>query len=134
MKNSIFYRNGKYLGFLPFKWKIGLLFALFERFLVKIWAISKVKRSEWKSNLAYARAMNPEVLNIQRFWSDHFAIWSLSITNVFFLNFNPVFQVPGFVAFQSTTPTFLIKIKFVCHFLFLKFFRVNFGRPRNLKA
>ena len=32
--------------FSPSKWKIGLLFALFEHFLVKIWARSKVKGSK----------------------------------------------------------------------------------------
>ena len=67
------------------KWKIGLLFALFESFLVKIWTRSKIKGSEWKSALAYARTMNPKVLNIQRFWSHHFPSVAFQSQMCFFL-------------------------------------------------
>ena len=89
-------------------------FALFERFLVKIWARPKVKESESKSNLAYAEAMNPEVLNMQRFWSHHFPIWSLSITNIYIyiFNFHPHFQVSSFVAFAEYYVRILDKNKF----------------------
>ena len=82
-KNSaIELSRNQVLSLLHFKWKIELLFGLFERFLVKIWAGSKVKGSEWKSNLVHVGAMYPKVLNMQRFWSHHFPIWSFSITNV----------------------------------------------------
>ena len=47
------YANGKTVSPLSFKWKIGLLYALFESLLGKIWAWSKVRGSESKSNLAY---------------------------------------------------------------------------------
>ena len=46
------YANGKTVSPLPFKWKIGLLFTLFECLLKKIWAWSKIRGSESKSNLA----------------------------------------------------------------------------------
>ena len=49
----------------PFQWKIGLHFALFESFFVKIRAWSKVIGSESKSNLAYAGATISGVLNMQ---------------------------------------------------------------------
>ena len=78
------------------------------------WAFfsSKVKGSEWKSTLAYARAMNPEVLDIQRFWSHHFASVTFQ-SQMFFFYFNPDFQVSSFVAFLCTTHTFLIKISLI---------------------
>ena len=72
------------VSLVPFKWKIGLLFARFERFLVNIWVRSKVKRSEWNSNLGYTGAISSEVLNMQRFSFHNFPIWRFLITNVFF--------------------------------------------------
>ena len=48
--------NPNPVALLPFKWKIGLLFALFKRFLVKKGAWSHFKGPESKSNLAYAGA------------------------------------------------------------------------------
>ena len=54
--------NPNPVALLPFKWKIGLLFALFERFLVKKGAWSPFKGPESKSNLAYAGAI---ILGIQ---------------------------------------------------------------------
>ena len=58
----------------PFKWKIGLLFALFEGFSVKIRAWSKAIGSESKSNLAYAGATISGVLNMQRALSHHLLV------------------------------------------------------------
>ena len=55
------YANGKTISPLPFKWKMGLLFALFERLVGKIWVWSKVRGLESKSNPAYAGARNPGV-------------------------------------------------------------------------
>ena len=54
--------NPNPVALLPFKWKIGLLFALFERFWVKKGAWSPFKGPESKSNLAYAGAT---ILGIQ---------------------------------------------------------------------
>ena len=56
--------NPNPVALLPFKWKIGLLFALFERFLVKKGAWSHFRGPESKSNLAYAGATILGVLNM----------------------------------------------------------------------
>ena len=78
----------------PFKWKIGLLFALFESFSVKIRAWSKVKGSEPKSNLAYAGATISGVLNMQRVLSHHLLVLRiLESKDVFLKKFKPSFQV-----------------------------------------
>ena len=81
----------------------------FWAFLVKIWGRSKVKGSEWKPNMAYARAMNLEYAKILVPPLTHLKPFG---HKCFFFNFNPVFQVSSFFAFLSTTPTFLIKNKF----------------------
>ena len=52
------------IAIFPFKWKIGLLFAIFERFLVKKGAWSRFKGPESKSNLAYAGATIPGIQNM----------------------------------------------------------------------
>ena len=52
------------IAILPFKWKIGLLFAFFERFLVKKGVWSRFKEPESKSNLAYAGATIPGIQNM----------------------------------------------------------------------
>ena len=78
----------------PFKWKIGLLFALFENFSVKIRAWSKVKGSESKSNLAYAAATISGVLNMQRVLSYHLLVLRiLESKDVFLKKFKPRFHV-----------------------------------------
>ena len=53
--------NPNTVALLPFKWKVGLLFALFEHFFVKIRVWSKVKGSESKSNQPYAGATIPGI-------------------------------------------------------------------------
>ena len=85
--------NPNPVALLPFKRKIRLLFGPFERFLVKKRAWSKIKGSESKSNLAYAGATIPGVLNMQRVRSHHMPVLSLSVLKVVFLNFKPLFQV-----------------------------------------
>ena len=78
----------------PFKWKIGLLFALFEGFSVKIRAWSKAIGSESKSNLAYAGATISGVLNMQRVLSHHLLVLRILETkDVFLKKFKPSFQV-----------------------------------------
>ena len=56
--------NPDSVALLPFKWKIGLLFALLERFLVKKGAWSHFKGPESKSNLAYDGDTIPGVSNM----------------------------------------------------------------------
>ena len=108
---------------------------------MKIWATSKVKGSEWKSNLAYARAMNPEVLNMQRFWSHHLPIRSFLITNVFFfLILTWFFKFCCFSEYHSHIfdknkfdfpNQNLILNWFVCHFLFFFIFSGKFRAAEN---
>ena len=58
------------------------------------WAWAKVRGSKSKCNLACAGPTIPEVSNMQRVWSHHLPILSLLTPKVvFFLNFNPHFQV-----------------------------------------
>ena len=92
---------------LPFKWKIGLLFALFERFLLKKGVWSQFKGPESKSNLAYAGATIPGVSNMQRYWSHHMLVLSLRSQRSFFLNLGPLFQV--WLLFYVPHPRFLKK-------------------------
>ena len=105
------YRIAIYLiALLPFKWKIGLLFALFEHFLVKIRPWPKVKGSKSISNLAYAAATIPGVSNMQRVWSHHFPILSFMKSKDVFFKFRTTFS--SWAAFLGTTPTFFKKMSF----------------------
>ena len=56
--------NPNPVALLPFKWKIGLLFALFERFLVKKGAWSHFKGSEWKWDPAHVTNTTPGIQNM----------------------------------------------------------------------
>ena len=103
--------NPNPVGLLSFKWKIGLLFALFERFCVKKGAWLHFKDLELKSNLAYARATIPGIHNMQRVWSHHMPVLSLSVPKVIFLKFHTTFS--SLAAFPGTTPTFFWKINLI---------------------
>ena len=56
----------------PFNKNWGLLFALFQRFLVKDRVGSQVKELQSKSIIAYTGAINPGLVNPQKVWSYHF--------------------------------------------------------------
>ena len=99
------------LALLPFKWKIGLLFALFERFLVKKGAWSLFKGPESKSNLAYAGATIPGIQNMQTVWSHHMPVLSLSVTKVVFFKFHTTFS--SLAAFLGTTPLIQKKMSLI---------------------
>ena len=105
--------NSNPVDLVPFKWKIGLLFALFERFLVKKRAWCKVKGSESKSNLAYAGATIPRVLNMQRVWSHHMPVLSLLVTKVVLFNFQTTFSSLADFLGTSFLATFFLKISLI---------------------
>ena len=86
---------------LPFKWKIGLLFALFEHFLLKKGVWSQFKGPESKSNLGYAGATIPGVLNMQRFWSHHMLVLSLQSQRSFFLIWDHFFKFGCFSMYHT---------------------------------
>ena len=90
------------VALLPFKWKIGLLFALLKRFLVKKGAWSHFKGPESKSNLAYDGAIIPGIKNMQTVCFHHMPVLSLSVTKVVFFRFQTTFS--SLAAFLGTTP------------------------------
>ena len=87
---------------LPFKWKIELLFALFERFFVKKGAWSHFKSSKSKSHLAYCSLTILGHIPVQTVWSHRMPVLSLSVTKVVFFKFSTTFS--SFAAFLGTTP------------------------------
>ena len=72
------------IALLSFKWKIGLLFALFERFLVKKGAWSHFKGPESKSHLAYCSLTILGHIPVQTVWSHHMPVLNFSVTKVVF--------------------------------------------------
>ena len=76
--------NPNPVALLPFKWKIGLLFALFERFFVKKGAWSHFKSSKSKSHLAYCSLTILGHIPVQTVWSHHMPVLNFSVTKVVF--------------------------------------------------
>ena len=67
-----------------FQEKYDYFLSHFDRFLVKKGAWSPFKGPESKSHLAYAGATIPGIQNMQRVWSHHMPVLSLSVTKVVF--------------------------------------------------
>ena len=99
--------NPNPVALLPFKWKIGLLFALFERFLVKKSVWPHFKGSESKSNLDYTGATIPGVSNMQRVSSHDFPVLNFVESKDVFSKFQTTSS--SLAAFLGTTPTFFEK-------------------------
>ena len=71
------YVNGKAVSSPPFQWKIGLLFAFFERFLEKIWAWLKVRGQESKFDLPYWGLKIPGHVAVKKVRSQLFRVLRL---------------------------------------------------------
>ena len=86
-------RKIKTVSLVPFQWKLGLLFALFECFLGKIRAWSQVKGPESKFDIPISPTRFPSMFQCKKFDSrtSQFCGYRSQVTC--FFNFKPLFQV-----------------------------------------
>ena len=94
-----------------FQEKYNYFLSYFGCFLLKKGAWWHFKGSESKSHLAYAGAMVPGVLNMQRVWSHHFLVLSFVESKDIFFKFGTTFS--KLAAFLVTTPTFFWKMSLI---------------------
>ena len=87
-----------------FQEKYDYFLSHFGGILVKKGAWSHFKGSESKSHLAYTGTTIPGIQNMQRVWSQHMPVLSLSVTKVvFFLIFNHFFKFRCFFRYHAPT-------------------------------